>query len=100
MFMDQTSTAVPVLTGTPWPWLDEHFDGASGRYSEQSETKKTAEPAHTWVAHTATRCRTDGKPHLITSSRAIYRLQHEVKSEGKLEFTNDYHRRLISTQGD
>jgi hypothetical protein len=32
--------------------------------------------------------------------RAIYSLQHEVKTEGKLKFADDYHRRLVSTEGD
>ena len=83
MFINQPSTASPIVAGAPRPGLDEHFDRVSGRYCEQAETKKTAELAHTRIAHASPRCCTDGKPDLITSSRPIYRLQHEVKTEGK-----------------
>jgi hypothetical protein len=83
MLLNQPSAALFVLAGFPWPGLDQHFNRANGRYSEQAEAKKAAEPAHTRIAESFPPCWTNGEPDLITCRRAIYCLQHEVKTEGK-----------------
>jgi hypothetical protein len=42
----------------------------------------------------------DREPNLITCGRAIYSLQHKVKTEGQLQFADHDDRRLFSPQGD
>jgi hypothetical protein len=96
MFINQPGTASLILARLPGCRLNQYLDRSSGRYSEQSKAKQSAELAHTRIAYTSASSCTDGKPNLIAGSRAIYGLQHEVKSEGKLEFADNYYRRLVS----
>ena len=42
----------------------------------------------------------DREPNLITCGRAIYSLQHKIKTEGQLQFADHDDRRLFSPQGD
>jgi hypothetical protein len=45
-------------------------------------------------------CWADGEPNLITDSRPIYSLEHEIKAEGKFKLCNDDYRRIVSAQRD
>ena len=96
MLINQPSAALFVLAGSPGSGLDQYFDRAGGRHSEQTKTKKAAELAHTRIAQSFMPCWTNCKPNLITGGRAIYRLQHEVEAEGKFKLSDHDYRRLIS----
>jgi hypothetical protein len=63
---------------------------------EQTDAQEAAEFAHTRITKAFASCRTDCKPHLITGSRAIHGLQHEVQTEGKLKLADNDYRRLLS----
>ena len=84
MLINQPSAALSVLAGSPRSGLDQYFDRAGGRHSEQTKTKKAAELAHTRIAQAFAPCWTDCKPNLITRRRAINGLQNEIKTERKL----------------
>ena len=88
MFLDQPGAALWVLTGTPWFRLNKHFDRPGGRHPKQAEAQEAAKLVHTRIAHAAT---TPGywysKPNLVAGSRAVNTLQHELKTEGRLERT-------------
>jgi hypothetical protein len=84
MFVNQPSTALLVLSRLPGSGRDQHFDGASGRYSEQAEAKKAAELAHTRIAQAFATRWPHSEPNLITCRCAIYGLQHKIETEGKL----------------
>jgi hypothetical protein len=83
MLINQPTAALFVLARSPGSGLDQYFDRAGGRHSEQTKAKKAAELAHTRIAQSFMPCRTNCKPNLITSSRAIYGLQYEIETEGK-----------------
>jgi hypothetical protein len=75
------------MTGPPGPRLDQHFDRAVGRYTKQAEPKETTEFPNTRIAQAAASCCTDGEPHVVTSTSAIYGLEDEVKTEGQARLT-------------
>ena len=75
MLVNQPRPPLLVLAGLPWPGLDQHFDQRGGRYAKQA---KAAELTHTRITQAFA-----SKPNLITRGRAIYSLQHKIKTEGK-----------------
>jgi hypothetical protein len=77
------------LARLPRRGLEQHFNCASRRHSEQAKAKQAAKLAYTRIAQAFLGCWTDGKPNLITSSRAIDGLQHELKTEGKFKLCDD-----------
>jgi hypothetical protein len=64
------------MAGPPRPRLDPYFNRAIGRHSQQAETKETTELPNTRIAQAAASRCTDREPNLITSTRAIYGLEH------------------------
>ncbi|WP_434012355.1 hypothetical protein [Methyloceanibacter sp.] len=55
-----------------------------------------AEFSHTRIAYAFAACLTDREPNLIACGRAIYSLQHKVKTEGQFQFADHDDRRLVS----
>ena len=88
------------MAGPPGPRLDQYFNRAIGRHTKQAEPKETTEFPNTRIAQAAASCCTDGEPNVITSTSAIYGLEHKVKIEGKLQLADDDHRRLVTAEGN
>jgi len=72
MFINQPITALFVLPRLPGSGCDQHFDGASGIYSEQTEAKKAAELAHTRIARAFATSWTNREPYLVTGTRGTW----------------------------
>ena len=99
MFLNQPSTALWVLTGPPGFRLNKHFDRPGGQHPKQTKAQETAKLMHTRIAHAApTPGHAHSKPNLVAGSRAVHTLQHELKTEGRLELADHHDWRLLSAQ--
>jgi hypothetical protein len=96
MLVKQPSTAFFVLAGLPGAGADHHFDRAKRRYAEQAKAQKAAKLPHTRITQSFAPCWTDGEPNLITCGRTLYGLEHKLKTERQLQFSDHDDRRLVS----
>ena len=87
--------------GMPGFRLNKHFDQPGRRHPKQTKAQETAKLMHTRIAHAApTPGYSHSKPNLVARSRAVHTLQHELKTEDRLELADHHDWRLLSAQGD